>query len=133
MDAVLSRLKDLIDAEGGSTRLSLSRNSVRPVFEKKWGNADTDAETCYIQVRERTACTRQRKVRSLSDELPTADSDAVKTSYTPKSIQDELSDLMPSCQHNPKATDTRTTIPITVNTESEHERRELSGMLFDLP
>ena len=78
IDAVLSRLKDLLSLEAGSTRLTLSRQPVKTVaisngdkvVEKKWNNADTDAETCYIQVRERTARTRQRKVREHSDELP---------------------------------------------------------------
>jgi hypothetical protein len=78
IDAVLSRLKDLLSFEAGSTRLSLSRQPVKTVaiakgdsvVEKQWKNADTDAETCYIQVRERTARTRQRKVREQSDELP---------------------------------------------------------------
>lgn len=78
IDAVLSRLKDLLAAEAGSTRLNLSRQPVKPVtinsgdsvVDKKWNNADTDAETCYIQIRERTAKTRQRKVREHSDQLP---------------------------------------------------------------
>ena len=78
IDAVLSRLKDLLAAEAGSTRLNLSRQPVKPVtinsgdsvVDKKWNNADTDAETCYIQIRERTARTRQRKVREHSDPLP---------------------------------------------------------------
>ena len=78
IDAVLSRLKDLLSFEAGSTRLSLSRQPVKTVaiakgdsvVEKQWRNADTDAETCYIQVRERTARTRQRKVREHSEELP---------------------------------------------------------------
>ena len=78
IDAVLSRLKDLLAAEAGSTRLNLSRQPVKPVSitngetvtNKQWRNADTDAETCYIQIRERTARTRQRKVREHSDELP---------------------------------------------------------------
>lgn len=78
IDAVLSRLKDLLAAEAGSTRLSLSRQPVKTVainsgdsvVEKKWNNADTDAETCYIQIRERTARTRQRKVREASAPLP---------------------------------------------------------------
>lgn len=74
IDAVLSRLKDLLAAEAGSTRLTLSRQPVKTVaigdVEKKWNNADTDAETCYIQIRERTARTRQRKVREHSNPLP---------------------------------------------------------------
>lgn len=78
IDAVLSRLKDLLAAEAGSTRLTLSRQPVKPVqissgdsvVDKKWNNADTDAETCYIQIRERTGRTRQRKVREHSNPLP---------------------------------------------------------------
>lgn len=78
IDAILSRLKDLLDCEAGSTRLSLSRQPVKTVaiskgdsvVEKQWRNADTDAEACYIQVRERTAKTRQRKVREHSNPLP---------------------------------------------------------------
>lgn len=81
IDAVLSRLKDLLAAEAGSTRLTLSRQPVKPVqinsgdsvVDKKWNNADTDAETCYIQVRERTCRTRQRKVREHSNPLPNLD------------------------------------------------------------
>lgn len=81
VDAVLSRLKDLLAAEAGSTRLTLSRQPVKPVqinsgdsvVDKKWNNADTDAETCYIQIRERTARTRQRKVREHSSPLPGLD------------------------------------------------------------
>ncbi len=78
IDAVLSRIKDLLAAEAGSTRLNLSRQPVKAVsiksgdsvVDKKWNNADTDAETCYIQIRERTAKTRQRKVREHSNPLP---------------------------------------------------------------
>lgn len=81
IDAVLSRLKDLLSFEAGSTRLSLSRQPVKTVaiksgeevVEKQWKNADTDAETCYIQVRERTARTRQRKIRETSSPLPNLD------------------------------------------------------------
>ena len=78
IDAVLSRLKDLLAAEAGSTRLTLSRQPVKTVaittgdavVEKKWNNADTDAETCYIQIRERTARTRMRKARQATKPLP---------------------------------------------------------------
>ena len=45
-------------------------NSGDSVVDKKWNNADTDAETCYIQIRERTARTRQRKVRERTNPLP---------------------------------------------------------------
>ena len=74
IDSVLSRLKDLLAAEAGSTRLTLSRQPVKTVaigdVEKKWNNADTDAETCYIQIRERTARTRSRKAREATRPLP---------------------------------------------------------------
>ena len=78
IDAVLSRIKDVLAAEAGSTRLTLSRQSVKPVAidkdgkvqQKTWGNADVDAETCYIQIRERTAKTRLKRVREMTDELP---------------------------------------------------------------
>lgn len=81
IDAVLSRLKDLLAAEAGSTRLSLSRQPVKTVaittgdsvVEKKWNNADTNAETCYIQIRERTARTRTRKAREATRPLPNMD------------------------------------------------------------
>ena len=77
IDAVLSRLKDLLSAEAGSTRLNLARQPVKTVaigdVEKKWNNADTDAETCYIQIRERTARTRQRKARATTAPLPSLD------------------------------------------------------------
>ena len=84
IDAVLSRLKDLLAAEAGSTRLTLSRQPVKPVSitngenvtNKQWKNADTDAETCYIQIRERTARTRQRKVREMSSPLPSLESES---------------------------------------------------------
>lgn len=84
IDAVLSRLKDLLAAEAGTTRLNLSRQPVKPVViskgdekvDKKWGNADTDAETCYIQIRERTAKTRQRKARESTAPLPNIEDDA---------------------------------------------------------
>ena len=61
VDAVLSRLKDLLEAESGSTRLVLSRQPVKPVsiqkgggkaVDKHWDNAADDAEVCYVQIRE---------------------------------------------------------------------------------
>lgn len=69
VDAVLSRLKDLLAAEAGNTRLVLSRQPVKSVtikdgdktIDKKWNNADENAETCYIQIRERTARTCKGK------------------------------------------------------------------------
>ena len=98
IDAVLSRLKDLLAAEAGSTRLNLSRQPVKPVSitngetvtNKSWMNADTDAETCYIQIRERTAKTRQRKVREHTNPLPNLD-DAKQGELIPPSpkVEDE--------------------------------------------
>lgn len=98
IDAVLSRLKDLLSCEAGSTRLSLSRQPVKTVaittgdsvVEKQWKNADTDAETCYIQVRERTAKTRQRKVRELSAPLPNIE----ETETLPNLNEKQVEDLM---------------------------------------
>lgn len=98
IDAVLSRLKDLLAFEAGSTRLSLSRQPVKTVaitqgdsvVEKQWKNADTDAETCYIQVRERTAKTRQRKVREQSAPLP----NMVETETLPNLNEKQVEDLM---------------------------------------
>lgn len=95
IDAVLSRLKDLIAAESGATRLSLARSEVKPVSfkngetvqDKKWGNADTDAETCYIQIRERTARTRHRKVVEKTSPLPNLETEGdadVDTDKKPK-------------------------------------------------
>ena len=97
IDAVLSRLKDLLAFEAGSTRLSLSRQPVKTVaitqgdsvMEKQWKNADTDAETCYIQVRERTAKTRQRKVREQSAPLPSMEDRETLPGLTEKQA-DEL-------------------------------------------
>lgn len=98
IDAVLSRLKDLLAFEAGSTRLSLSRQPVKTVaitqgdsvVEKQWKNADTDAETCYIQVRERTAKTRQRKVREQSAPLP----NMAETETLPNLNEKQVEDLM---------------------------------------
>ena len=54
VDAVLSRLKDLIDGENHETRLGLARN---PIDGSKLGKAfhnQTDgAECCYIRLHER--------------------------------------------------------------------------------
>lgn len=99
IDAVLSRLKDLLACEAGSTRLALSRQPVKTVaiakgdsvVEKSWNNADTDAETCYIQVRERTAKTRQRKVREMSSPLPSMVDE-------PSNITDTLTGISPDAE-----------------------------------
>jgi len=51
IDAVLSRLKDLIDGENHVTRLELSRNAVDGAkLGKKFENAGTRAECCYIRL-----------------------------------------------------------------------------------
>ena len=52
IDAVLSRLKDLIAGEAIETRLGLSRNPVNTGF-KACLNADTEAECCYIRLHQR--------------------------------------------------------------------------------
>lgn len=91
IDAVLSRLKDLLAAEAGATRLTLSRQSVKPVAirngeaetVKQWANADTDAETCYVQIRERTAKTRQRKAQESTAPLFGSDTDGNTPMPTP--------------------------------------------------
>lgn len=109
IDAVLSRLKDILAAEAGATRLSLSRQSVKPVAirngetetVKQWGNADTDAETCYIQIRERTAKTRQRKAREATAPL-FADKNGEIPSSIPAVLPDTFSEPTPAVKpHNP--------------------------------
>lgn len=87
VDAVLSRLKDLLQAESGATRLTLSRQPVKTVsianggevVEKHWKNADSDAETCYIQIRERTSSTRLRKAQAHTDPIPGMGMEGVKS------------------------------------------------------
>ena len=84
IDAVLSRLKDLLEAESGTTRLVLSRQPVKPVsiqkgdgkaVDKHWNNAADDAEVCYIQIRERNGHTRHRKALERTSELPNSNRD----------------------------------------------------------
>lgn len=65
IDAVLSRLQDLIDGENHATRLELSRSEVGSVVAiagtvKSFGNADhganrngESAEVCYIRLHQR--------------------------------------------------------------------------------
>lgn len=54
IDAVLSRLQDLLDGENTVTRLGLARNPVAaPEINGKrkgFGNADTGAECCYVRL-----------------------------------------------------------------------------------
>ena len=51
VDAVLSRLKDLIDGENQVTRLTLARNRVDGSgLGKELGNAVKDSECCYIRL-----------------------------------------------------------------------------------
>lgn len=51
IDAVLSRLKDLIDGENHVTRLTLARNKVDGSgIGKTLDNADNNAECCYIRL-----------------------------------------------------------------------------------
>jgi|GEM_PF-1923347 len=57
VDAVLSRLKDLIHLENGRTRLAVSRSKVKPKDiggkVKGFANASHSAECVYIHARER--------------------------------------------------------------------------------
>ena len=57
IDAVLGKLKDLLDGENAFTRLELSRSSVKPTEingeVKHFINADRNAEVCYIRLHER--------------------------------------------------------------------------------
>ena len=51
VDAVLSRLKDLIDGENHQTRLELARHIVDGSgIGKELPNADSKAEVCYIRL-----------------------------------------------------------------------------------
>jgi hypothetical protein len=51
IDAVLSRLKPLLDGENQVTRLELSRNVVDGRgLEKAFENADSGSECCYIRL-----------------------------------------------------------------------------------
>jgi hypothetical protein len=54
IDAVLSRLKDIIDGENHVTRLELARNPVKATEingqRKAFHNSDTGAEVCYIRL-----------------------------------------------------------------------------------
>jgi len=58
IDAVMSRLKDLIDGENHITRLNLARNEVKTKLEisgnvKHFDNTAENAEVCYIRLHER--------------------------------------------------------------------------------
>jgi hypothetical protein len=54
IDAVLSNLKPLLDGENQVTRLELARNEVKPTVingeEKRFTNAASNAEVCYIRL-----------------------------------------------------------------------------------
>lgn len=51
IDAVLSRIKDLIDGENHVTRLELARNKVDgSKLGKQFHKASADAEVCYIRL-----------------------------------------------------------------------------------
>lgn len=57
IDAVLGKLKDIIDGENQVTRLELARNEVKSVevngTRKEFDNADIGNECCYIRLHER--------------------------------------------------------------------------------
>ena len=54
VNAVLSRLKPLLDGENQVTRLELARSEVKPTEihgeTRTFGNADRGAEVCYIRL-----------------------------------------------------------------------------------
>lgn len=51
VDAVLSRIKDLLDGENHCTRLGLSRSEVKgEALGKAFHNMDRGAEVCYIRL-----------------------------------------------------------------------------------
>lgn len=54
IDAVLSRLKDLIDGENALTRLELARNDVDGLkLGKNFGKMVDNAQCCYIRLHQR--------------------------------------------------------------------------------
>jgi len=54
VDAVLSRLQDIIDGENHLTRLGLARNPVDgSKLGKSFDNQEQDAEVCYIRLHTR--------------------------------------------------------------------------------
>lgn len=54
IDAVLSRLQDLIDGENHLTRLELARHAVDGTgLDKSFANADKGAEVVYVRLHER--------------------------------------------------------------------------------
>lgn len=78
VDAVLSRLKDLLAGENSETRLSLSRNKVEMKLETRHGtrtflNRDDSAECCYIRLCERGGSIHHgRALKSRARVRPTA-------------------------------------------------------------
>jgi hypothetical protein len=54
IDAILSRLKPLLDGENHVTRLELARSDVKPTEingkRRSFNNADRAAEVCYIRL-----------------------------------------------------------------------------------
>ena len=54
VDAVLSRLQDMMQGENGETRLGLARNTVDGKgLGKDFQNKEQGAEVCYIRLHER--------------------------------------------------------------------------------
>ena len=54
IDAVLSRLQDMMQGENGITRLGLARNTVDGKgLDKDFHNKEQGAEVCYIRLHER--------------------------------------------------------------------------------
>lgn len=53
VNAVLSRLQDLLQLESGETRLSLARSEVKSDGKHNFSNREAGAEVCYIRCHER--------------------------------------------------------------------------------
>jgi len=60
IDAVLSNIKELLDAENKDTRIEISRSAIKNTDH--FVNADANAESCYIKIRKRK---KERTVRLL--------------------------------------------------------------------
>jgi len=53
VNAVMSRLQDLMEGENANTRLSLSRQSVKSDKDRDFGNSTSESEVCYIRLHQR--------------------------------------------------------------------------------
>lgn len=62
VNAVLSRLKDIIEGESGLTRLQFSRSRVNNVLDKHFANREAEAECVYIRLCERGSSGKTRRI-----------------------------------------------------------------------